>query len=408
MTRTSVRIVVAAAAVCIAVAGVQISALAATLTVGNPSTCPGATYPTISAAVAVASSGDTIRVCAGTYNENVSVTKPLTFRGAQAGKDARQGRTDPSKESIVNNASGDFSLTSTANHVTIDGFTISGAVATGHYGIEGGQGSSGLVAINDIISGNREGIQYQNPNGSMPSQINHDNFINNSIAGDNSGESGTGVFIVNGPANNTTITENDFTGDSQTAINFAGNPNFTDHSNNLQVTNNLSVNDATFVVATNSQNSKVANNTISVTSGSNGTAILDFGCNVNLSINNNMISGGAATGTSGINVRDLCGTPSVKTMVVNNHVANRYNGIRLTDDESGATVMGNQVMGSSNDGILDQTGSSNTFQNNQLATSAVHDCEDDTTGSGTAGTANQWKGNQGKSNNSSPAAICPS
>src|SRR5438132_9211168 len=47
-------------------------------------------YPTISAAVAAASPGDTIKVCPGFYNEQVMVNKNnLTLLGAQAGTDAR-------------------------------------------------------------------------------------------------------------------------------------------------------------------------------------------------------------------------------------------------------------------------------------------------------------------------------
>ena len=34
-------------------------------------------------------------------------------------------------------------------------------------------------------------------------------------------------------------------------------------------------------------------------------------------------------------------------------------------------------------------------------------CEDQTAGGGTAGTANQWTHNSGTSNNSAPASICP-
>ena len=86
------------------------SAKPATRKVGNPATCKGATYPTINAAVAAANPGDTIKVCPGTYNENVAVNKPLKFLGAQAGKDGRN-RKASAKESVVKNASGaDFEL----------------------------------------------------------------------------------------------------------------------------------------------------------------------------------------------------------------------------------------------------------------------------------------------------------
>jgi parallel beta-helix repeat protein len=383
----------------------------ATLTVGNSATCKGATYPTINAAVTAANSGDTIKVCAGNYPENVMVTKPLTFLGAQAGKDGRQ-HNNPSTESVVANASGaDFTLSGAADHVTINGFTLSGVDSNStDYGVSAFQGTSGLVVTDNIITGNCEGMNFQNPNGSMPASISRNAFSNNTAGAASQGANcGTGVFISNGPANNTTITQNSFSGQNsgQTAINFAGDESGTNPSVGLSVTNNSSLNDSTFVVAIDSKGALIANNTVTVTNPTNqGTAILDYGSNVNLAIKNNMINGGASSGSSGINVRAITGTPSVNTVVMNNHVSNRYNGIRVTDGVSGATISGNQISGSANDGIFMENGSSNTFANNQVQKSAVHDCQDLTTGNGTVGTANTWTKDSGTSNNSSPAAIC--
>jgi pectin methylesterase-like acyl-CoA thioesterase len=44
-------------------------------------TCPNPDFSTIQAAVDAASPGTTIRICAGTYPEQVSITKALTLRG---------------------------------------------------------------------------------------------------------------------------------------------------------------------------------------------------------------------------------------------------------------------------------------------------------------------------------------
>ena len=410
------------AAACMVAAGTAFAAKPAPLIVGNPLTCPHATYTTINAAVAAASAGDTIKVCAGNYPEQVNVNKELTFLGAQSGKDGRKGRNNPAKESVVANPSGaDFALMSAADNVTIDGFTLSGIDSNStNYGISAFQGTSGLVVTNNVITGNCEGINFQNPNASMPSVIRHNAFISNTAGSVALGPNcGTGVFISNGPANNTSISENSFTGHNtqQTAINFAGDPNPSNPSQGLSVTNNDSVDDSTFVVATNSEGAEISHNTISVPtpSADQGTAILDYGSNVDLSISDNQIDGGSRAGTSGINVRVLTGTPSVNTIVKNNKVDNRYNGIRLTGDSganppgaTGATVSGNRITGSLNDGIFMQTGSNNVFLRNRVESSSVHDCQDLTSGGGTAGTANTWTGNTGKSSNSSPMAICPS
>src|SRR6476661_1020228 len=58
-------------------------------------------YSTIQAAVTAATSGATINVDAGTYSELVTVSKPMTINGAQAGVDARNNIRRSSVESIV-------------------------------------------------------------------------------------------------------------------------------------------------------------------------------------------------------------------------------------------------------------------------------------------------------------------
>jgi hypothetical protein len=59
------------------------------------------------------------------------------------------------------------------------------------------------------------------------------------------------------------------------------------------------------------------------------------------------------------------------------------------------------------DGIfVDEFSTGNRFEDNRAFGNPVYDCEDDSTGHGTAGTANTWKDNQGKK--SSPPHICRS
>ena len=61
----------------------------------------------------------TIHVAAGTYTEQVQITRPLTLLGAQAGVDART-RSGP--ESVITYPKGPVQLL--ADDVTINGFTI--------------------------------------------------------------------------------------------------------------------------------------------------------------------------------------------------------------------------------------------------------------------------------------------
>src|SRR5207302_4976849 len=75
--------------------------------------CTSPSFNTINLAVAAASNGDTIQVCAGTYNENVIIPKTLTLNGAQVGVDAR---TRSVAESTINGCVG-ANITITADGV---------------------------------------------------------------------------------------------------------------------------------------------------------------------------------------------------------------------------------------------------------------------------------------------------
>jgi Right handed beta helix region len=377
----------------------------------NHAQCPTATYTTISAAVTAASAGDTIQVCAGIYPETVTVDKSLTIEGAKMGVDARTNRGGLATESVVDSINGGFIIDGGVNNVTIDGFTIEGAGSdsVGADGVEAFQGSSGLSLLNNIVRDNLEGINFQNPDGTMPALIEHNNFINNNNG--TTAEGGTGVFISSGPANSTSILANRFSGHRQTAINFAGNGS--NHSTGLVVDGNQSSNDSTFVVATDSDNALIENNTINYSGSTNGTAILDFGSNNDLRILSNVIKGGSGSGTSGIKLADFTGSPSVGTTVTGNKVSGRYWGIRVVGAYTSALINGNNVTAASSVGILiDNTGGTGTSSGNVIThnkvsgTTGTYACEDMTTGSLTAGTANTWSHNTGGTAPSSPTGIC--
>jgi len=92
-------------------------------TISSSCYVPPTEYTTISAAVGAAVSGDIILVGPGRYNEYVTIsTDSLSLFGAQAGKDARVDRHDPSKESIVNaTGTGYTTITISAPYVVVDG-----------------------------------------------------------------------------------------------------------------------------------------------------------------------------------------------------------------------------------------------------------------------------------------------
>src|SRR5256886_413947 len=123
---------------------------------------PTPTYMTIGAAVAAAASGDTIKVCPGTYVENVVLNKSLTLLGAQAGVDAR-GRV--ASESIVTPlvaTTRTLELRTGSAGSIVDGFTFLG----GTRAIESTTGPiDGLQLLNNRIQAFTNAGVFLNDNG---------------------------------------------------------------------------------------------------------------------------------------------------------------------------------------------------------------------------------------------------
>ncbi|MEU8586775.1 right-handed parallel beta-helix repeat-containing protein [Streptomyces sp. NPDC048664] len=395
----------AAAAAVLWMAGAAVpapAAAAAELLVGTAGpTCVDPQYATIQAAVTAAAPGATIRVCAGTYPETVEVDKPLTFLGAQAGVDARTGRTVPAEESIVDSSTGGFRIQGGVANVTIDGFTIqnAGTPAQEDDGIEAFAGGSGYTFVDNIFTANTYGINFHS-DGTVATLIRHNRFFADNQTGS---AGGAGVFVSNGPANDTTITENSFSGHSSAAVNTTGST--ADFSHDLLITDNTSTDDATFAVVVNARSTRVTGNVVTHTDPDDpnaGSAIFVGGNTDGLRIEGNVISGGAA---SGVRVTSFFGAPSTGLTITGNTISSRRNGVRFGGGESDGTIDANSVTGSSHDGILVESGTSGlSVTHNTAGGSAVLDCEDDTTGSGTAGTANTWTDDIGATDQ--PAGIC--
>src|SRR5262245_3827106 len=118
------------------------TAAAATLNVG-----PGLQYSTIQSAINAASSGDTISVAAGTYNESVNLNKRLTIVGS--GLSNCIVAPNPTNTDVISIGSGGSSS-------SIDGFTITSASpARTPVNIQG----SNVTVTNSKISGGLFGVQ---------------------------------------------------------------------------------------------------------------------------------------------------------------------------------------------------------------------------------------------------------
>lgn len=124
------------------------------------------TFCSINMAIEKASANDVLQAVAATYNETVVINKPITLKGANAGKPC----DDPSRgpESIIDRANTGFTPISLANsggspNVTIDGFEITGFMS--NYAIySGSTGNDNISIVNnnihDIGTGRGSGNVY--------------------------------------------------------------------------------------------------------------------------------------------------------------------------------------------------------------------------------------------------------
>ncbi|MEO6694639.1 MAG: right-handed parallel beta-helix repeat-containing protein [Ignavibacteria bacterium] len=185
----------------------------------NPGTTT-APFLTINYAISQSNPGDTIYVDAGTYiltSGNV-INKQLTFRGRQAGVDARTRGVVP--ESIVDaiNLTGyasAFDVTPAANGSMIDGFTEQGGNGALGVGIWLELGTNGTTVQNNIIQNNIIGLLLSNNSAIDQTVIRQNLFQNNTNPG---AASGTGIYADEYTAGtnlqNVLIKDNKFTNSS--------------------------------------------------------------------------------------------------------------------------------------------------------------------------------------------------
>lgn len=101
----------------------------------------GGCQSSIQAAVTAAAAGDTINVAAGTYNENVLISKPVSLMGAGAGSSIINADPKVAKEGVIVDAV-------TSGSTTISGFTIQNSALSGVLI----QNSSGVTVSNNLVT----------------------------------------------------------------------------------------------------------------------------------------------------------------------------------------------------------------------------------------------------------------
>ena len=129
---------------------------------GNDSNAGTADSPfaTIQHAVTAVSSGGTVHVAAGTYDENVHLTQPVTLLGANAGVSGTSGTRGAESIISTSNAgsSQDLTVQVSSLGVTVSGFTIQQTAPTtcatcAAFGVQVDPTATGATVTDDIITG---------------------------------------------------------------------------------------------------------------------------------------------------------------------------------------------------------------------------------------------------------------
>ena len=365
----------------------------------------------IQGAVNAAKPGDTIEVAPGTFKEKVFINKPLTLLGNKAGVNPVTGlRNNGANETVVTS----FAVQGTSN-VRIDGFSLNDP---GGVPLLDQLNNADTIVNNIVLPGAGEGALLFK--GSLTNFS--DNEIQATLSGDGIGVVGSKSSPLNDTlqgnlvfsaalngidvfgADGLVVKNNLVQGSKGTGLNVQQSTDV-NASDNLLVTNNIG---ASF---SNSSFDLLQGNTVEFSRFEGIFATFD---KTDL-ILANTVDGNATSGVGSAIVLDgVSGGEAVENnSVLNNH----SNGIEVDFASPGVKVSGNTVEGNGGDGIgvnftsnitlaanvaennravgihLDAKTAGNFVTGNVALNNGVFDAEDNSTGTGTAGTANLWKNN---------------
>jgi parallel beta-helix repeat protein len=378
-------------------------ALAADIKVGNnPGNCPNANYPTIQSAVTAASPGDHIVVCPGTYPEQVKIP---------AGKDNLTLESQKPLQAIIQappvmTAPKAIVHVNGAKRTAIRKFTIQGPGGgpcdSLEYGVRVDNGGSAEITANRIahirdepFSGCQNGVailvgrQAEGTTGTASIRLNLiEDYQKGGIAVGNNGSYADIAFnLIRGVGSTPTIAAN--------GIQVAGGADADVTAN--AVSDNLYSPQtvvSTGILLFQPGKVDVRSNRLD----SNDVGIYSYGTDARTRISGNQVSSSTFDGI-------LLDTVT-KTRVEDNESSSNDQGIGVYTTTQ-AVVESNETDDNTTTGIYAWTDTSNnTFSNNQASNNGGFDCQDDSHGGGTAGTANLWVRNRGVK--SSPPGICMS
>jgi parallel beta-helix repeat protein len=340
---------------------------------------PDADFTTIQAAVNAAAAGDTIEVAGGTYQEAVNVNKTLTILGNQDGRSAMRRSIDPKKEAIVDTpATGTAGFNLTADDIVLRGFTIQdvlGLAGLPSAGITTSAGASGYDIRYNRIQNNTLGIDLES-DGATTTEVRSNYFNDNNQVGVGSGNG----ILSDGGLTDAEIRANHFTQHNVGSIDIDG-------GSMLILSGNKLVDDAPLTLS-NTTDSQVLNTN---GKGSNGDGIVLDNCS-DIELQFNIMWESAGSGIKLINSDTL-------TVHLNISKSNDEDGISLVNTDN-SVIRHNYTLKNDRDGIRANGASAgNTFNSNKSGRNGEHDYHDDSVGGLTAGTANTWELNKGKTEN---------
>jgi parallel beta-helix repeat protein len=394
-------------------------AAAAVCTVSNPPAGPNG-FATIQAAVA-ANNCSVINVKPGTYQGPITINRNLTLRGASA-----QTTTIDLAGNVVNPLTAIIEIAAPATKVTVERFTIKGPGAGGCgsllYGILVRDGAKATIQNNHLtairdqpLSGCQNGNAIQIGRNTLNTH-GHGVIKNNTI----DDYQKTGIIVdgrIGGPQSTAVITGNEITGDT----NGACSPNYRcapiAAQNGIQISRNATAEVTGNTVVGNRYDPAVADSVgimlfgagDDVTVTRNTADANDVGIWIgtsNATVSSNKVKNSSA---EGIAIAPIAGSATGFNTVRRNTATANGIGIGLYDTDSNL-VDQNNVSRSEGSGIfVDDTSNGNFVTKNRSMKNDTFGIEDESTGSGTAGTANSYTGNTCTGNGSGksdPADLC--